>query len=375
MHPTEILSLINTVVAEGANEIFLQLNRPIMYRKNGAIGTFQDGMGLPLSLPSNIGLTNLIPGLKLSECGSQMVKIENQPFSARVYNEGFVVLTPDLHGIAVLEDLDLSPAIEGFANLRRGLVIIAGPPKSGRTTTAHALIRAIAMKRSISLVTLEQKPSEALRFTLFDVVMLQGDIDDFSNDVDIVNDKFDVALIDVRDSDSVLYDALRAADNKLVIMTMNAPCSSVRVIDEITDRRVSDSLANDDYRTRLARVLEGIIIQNQVPRQEGQGLVPVVEVLIQTPAIANLIREHKSYRIVSAIQTGHKYGMNLFDEHLIALVRKGAITRETALAYAVLPDELDQHLNSLGAVKADGADSKPSVVQRDGTNGRGETVH
>jgi len=70
--------------------------------------------------------------------------------------------------------------------------------------------------------------------------------------------------------------------------------------------------------------------------------------MISTPAIQNLIRENKSYRITSSIQTGHKFGMNLLDEHLLALYRKGVIKYQDAQSKAQLPEEFEQHARSLG---------------------------
>ncbi len=66
-----------------------------------------------------------------------------------------------------------------------------------------------------------------------------------------------------------------------------------------------------------------MISQALIPRKSGFGRVAAFEIMLTTPAIQNLIRENKSYRITSSIQTGHKYGMNLLDEHLLALYRKG----------------------------------------------------
>ena len=70
--------------------------------------------------------------------------------------------------------------------------------------------------------------------------------------------------------------------------------------------------------------------------------------MITTPAIQNLIRENKSYRITSAIQTGHKYGMNLLDEHLLALYRKGIVSYEECLGKAQQADEFEQSARALG---------------------------
>jgi twitching motility protein PilT len=98
----------------------------------------------------------------------------------------------------------------------------------------------------------------------------------------------------------------------------------------------------------LAGNLKAIISQALLPRKSGFGRVAAFEVMVATPAIQNLIRENKSYRITSAIQTGHKYGMNLLDEHLLALFRKGVIKFSEAAGRAQMPDEFVENAKALG---------------------------
>jgi len=113
----------------------------------------------------------------------------------------------------------------------------------------------------------------------------------------------------------------------------------VRTIDRLVDAFPTNQ--QEQIRTQLAGNLKSIISQSLIPRKSGFGRVAAFEVMITTPAIQNLIRENKSYRITSAIQTGHKYGMNLLDEHLLALFRKGIIKYEDALAKAQMADDFE----------------------------------
>jgi twitching motility protein PilT len=108
-------------------------------------------------------------------------------------------------------------------------------------------------------------------------------------------------------------------------------------------------------RTQLAGNLKSVISQTLIPKKSGFGRVAAFEVMITTPAIQNLIRENKSYRITSMIQTGHKYGMFLLDEHLLALYRKGIITYKDAQSKAQIPEEFEQHAKALGIEGGDQA--------------------
>ncbi len=98
----------------------------------------------------------------------------------------------------------------------------------------------------------------------------------------------------------------------------------------------------------MAGNLKSVISQTLIPRKSGFGRVAAYEIMYSTPAIQNLIRENKTYRITSSIQTGHKFGMNLLDEHLLALYRKGICKYEDCLAKAQMPEEFESAARALG---------------------------
>jgi twitching motility protein PilT len=130
---------------------------------------------------------------------------------------------------------------------------------------------------------------------------------------------------------------------------------AVRTIDRIIDAFPTNQ--QEQIRTQLAGNLKAVISQALLPKKSGFGRVAAFEVMISTPAIQNLIRDNKSYRITSAIQTGHKYGMNLLDEHLLALYRKGVVKYQDALAKSQTADEFENNAKALGL--EDGPGSSP----------------
>ncbi|HPU97329.1 MAG TPA: hypothetical protein PLO53_05155, partial [Candidatus Hydrogenedentes bacterium] len=129
-----------------------------------------------------------------------------------------------------------------------------------------------------------------------------------------------------------------------------------RTIDRIVDAFPTNQ--QEQIRTQLAGNLKAVISQTLIPRKSGFGRVAAFEIMITTPAIQNLIRENKSYRITSAIQTGHKYGMNLLDEHLLALYRKGICRYEDVLAKAQNAEEFEQQCKALGLPTGEGAEAR-----------------
>jgi twitching motility protein PilT len=119
----------------------------------------------------------------------------------------------------------------------------------------------------------------------------------------------------------------------------------VRTIDRLVDAFPTNQ--QEQIRTQLAGNLKSVISQTLLKRKAGNGRVAAFEIMIATSAIQSLIRDNKSYRITSAIQTGHKYGMNLLDEHLMALFKKGVVGYEEAFAKAQDPGEFETHARDL----------------------------
>jgi twitching motility protein PilT len=156
----------------------------------------------------------------------------------------------------------------------------------------------------------------------------------------------DVVLVgEMRDLQTIEAAVTAAETGHLVFATLHTT-GAVRTIDRIIDAFPTNQ--QEQIRTQLAGNLKAVISQTLLPKKSGFGRVAAYEVMITTPAIQNLIRENKSYRITSAIQTGHKFGMNLLDEHLLAWYRKGIVKYEEAQWRSQLPEEFEQHARTLG---------------------------
>jgi len=149
----------------------------------------------------------------------------------------------------------------------------------------------------------------------------------------------------MRDLETIEAAITAAETGHLVFATLHTT-GAVRTVDRVVDAFPSNQ--QEQIRTQLAGNLKAVISQTLVPRKSGFGRVAAYEIMYCTPAIQNLIRENKTYRITSAIQTGHKYGMNLLDEHLLALYRKGICKYEDCLAKAQMPDEFEAAARALG---------------------------
>src|SRR5690606_24855005 len=156
----------------------------------------------------------------------------------------------------------------------------------------------------------------------------------------------DVILVgEMRDLETIGAAVTAAETGHLVFGTLHTT-GAVRTIDRLVDAFPTNQ--QEQIRTQLAGNLKAVISQALCKKKSGFGRVAAFEIMITTPAIQNLIRENKSYRITSAIQTGHKYGMNLMDEHLLDLYRKGIVKYEDCLAKAQMPDEFENNARSYG---------------------------
>ena len=143
----------------------------------------------------------------------------------------------------------------------------------------------------------------------------------------------DVILVgEMRDIETISIAITAAETGHLVFSTLHT-IGAAKTIDRVID--VFPPHQQQQIKVQLAAVLQGIISQQLLPTSSGNGRVAALEVMIATPAIQNLVREGKTHQIESAVQTGAKYGMKTMDNALSELYRKGYITSETALTYAI----------------------------------------
>jgi twitching motility protein PilT len=152
----------------------------------------------------------------------------------------------------------------------------------------------------------------------------------------------DVILVgEMRDLETMSAVLTAAETGHLVVTTLHTP-GTAQTIDRFID--VFPPHQQQQVRIQLSSVLEGVIYQLLVPRANGAGRIPTVEVMMATPAIRNLIREGKTYQMMNVIQTGGPDGMQTLNQSLLALCQNGSITREVALATSHDQKELQEML-------------------------------
>jgi twitching motility protein PilT len=242
-------------------------------------------------------------------------------------------------------ELALPSQVEGLARLPRGLVLVTGPTGSGKSTTLAALVDVVNGERDVHIMTVED-PIEFLhkhKRALVNQREVGHDTHSFAEALKhVLRQDPDVILVgEMRDLETIQTALTAAETGHLVFATLHTQ-DAPQTIDRIID--VFPPFQQQQVRVQLAVTLQGVVTQQLLPTSDGRGRIVGAEVLIATPAVRNLVREAKIHQIYSTMQAGGRYGMQTMDQHLVALVRAGKITYETAAAQSHDVDELKNML-------------------------------
>lgn len=255
--------------------------------------------------------------------------------------------------VKTLESLNMPAALETFAHLRSGLVLVTGPTGSGKSTTLAAIIDKINATYDKHILTIED-PVEFVHKNQRSMIS-QREVGTHTKTFEsalraALRENPDVILVgELRGREVEL--ALAAAEmGSLVFGTLHTN-SAAKTVDRLIDIFPTDE--QEQIRMSLSEALAGVVSQLLVPTADGQGRVAAIEILMKTSGLPNIIREGNTPQLLSMMQGGRSVGMQTMDDALEALLRKGVVRAKDVLQRAVDKQRFEQMLK-------DGLNEAPS---------------
>ncbi len=353
-------SIIKEGLEKNVSDIHLAAGRAVTYRVNGDLTSFDSKPLTPQELEGFVKelLTEeqrkkveQVGGVDFGFSFKDLARIRASCFRERG-NFAFA-FRPLPSRFYTFEQIGLSEKIVELCGRPRGLILVTGPTGSGKTTTLATMLNYINENLPKHLITVED-PIEFVhphKKALVTQREVGPDVLDFSEAVvKTLRQDPDVILIGEMRDLSTMEAAVRAAETgHLVFSTLHTTGAS-RTVDRIID--VFPTHQQEQVRIQLASTIIAVISQTLIPKMDGTGRVGAFEIMIATPAIRNLIREGKTYQIVSEIQTGARFGMKLLDDHLREHYEQGTISYDAMINASYDPKDLSEKVvRSMGTAK------------------------
>lgn len=264
-----------------------------------------------------------------------------------------------------VEELGLPSTLNNLIDTPKGLVLVTGPTGSGKSTTLAALIHTINVSRKEHIITIED-PIEFVhenRGCLINQREVSSHTKSFANALKAsLREDPDIILVgEMRDIETIQLAITAAETGHLVFGTLHTNSAS-KTVDRIID--VFPQEQQEQIRAMLSESLRGVIAQTLFKRADKPGRIAAIEVLVSTPAVANLIREGKTFQIPSSMQVGAEVGMITFESYVGKLLNEGKILREDAEAFLGKLKAKNEGTPSAsgGAIKAMNNTPKPSTA-------------
>jgi twitching motility protein PilT len=343
--------LLQACVKQGASDIHIAVGQPPVFRLHGRMRRLETKTLLP---EDTVGLMKSITPERcqkeLQERGGSdfgfafgdLARFRVSIFRQRG-NIG-MVLRQIPNTLLTMEQLGTPSAVAALCTRPRGLFLVTGPTGSGKSTTLASMIDFININMDHHIITIED-PIEFYHYHKKSTVNqreVHVDVPSFAEAIRrALRQDPDVILVgEMRDLETIEAAITAAETGHLVFGTLHttgAQGTVNRIIDAFPTNQ------QEQVRTQLSTAIIGVLSQTLLPKIGG-GRVAAYELLVVTPAIANLIRENKTFRINSSIQTGAKYGMILLDDYLFRLWREERVTAEEVLLKAQNVDDLQKRI-------------------------------
>jgi twitching motility protein PilT len=249
--------------------------------------------------------------------------------------------------VRTMDDLGLPEHLKLLTRYQNGLILATGSVGTGKSTTLAAMVQQINTERRDHIITLEDPIEYVIHSKNCHVSQREvfTHTESFATALRAaLREDPDVIMVgEMRDLETISLAITAAETGHLVLATLHTSNAS-RTLDRLLDAFPSEQ--QEHVRVMVAESLRGVVSHQLIPRKDGKGRVLALEILTNTPAVANVIRENKTFMLPGIIQTGKKQGMRLMDDTLIDLYQRGLISAEEAYARAEQKDVVRQHVKA-----------------------------
>ena len=339
-YETELDDLIMTLVKEGGSDMHLNVGAFPMIRVNRELIPLTrkpemsdiDTLGLLRQMISDKVLTDFV--IKQELDFSYEHKKEYRLRGNASFQRGFISVTLRLiPKVKTIAELGLPEQLVSISRERQGFFLVVGSVGQGKSTTLAAMVAQMNMESRRHILTIEN-PIE-FHFTQDKSLIIQREVGTDTSDfnsglVHALRQDVDVILVGEMSDRETMATAVTAAETGHLVLATVHSNSAAQTIDRVIDSFPSDQ--QNQIRQQLSLSLIGILSQRLLPSVSG-GLVPAFELLFNNAAVANLIREGRTYELDTVVETGAEEGMIDLDRYLAKMVRNGIITRDTAFSY------------------------------------------
>ncbi len=349
----EMNQLLKVVVERDASDLHLSVGKPPVMRVGGVLENLDSGALTPedtehlmreITPPRCQQQIQEVGSTDFGYAFSDIARFRVSAFRTKGNYGGVLRLIPSR--IFTFDELGLDKSvILPLLHAPRGLFLVVGPTGSGKTTTLATMMDYINTERYTHMITVED-PIEYEHPHKKSIVThreLHVDTPSFAFALrGALRQDPDVILVgELRDLETMEAAITAAETGHLVFGTLHT-ISAAQTVERIVDAFPTNQ--QEQIRSQLAVSLRAVIAQTLLPRASGKGRIAAYEIMMNTAAIQNLIREKKTYRITSIIQTSSKLGMTTMDDHLLHLYNEGKITGEVAIERAHDPTTMRENI-------------------------------
>ncbi len=356
MSTVQIDRLLDTVVQNGASDLHLTVGRPPTLRLHGGLKNLKTKV---LDSDDMVSLMKAITPERAQQelqeeggCDFGFAYGEAARFRVSIFRQRSdlaIVLRQIPNRLLTFEEIGLPDIIMELIRRPRGLFLVTGPTGSGKTTSLATMIDYINANLDRHIVTMED-PIEYYHFHKKSIINQRevgNDVPSFAEALRrVLRSDPDVILVgEMRDLETIEA-AIRAAETGHLVFGTLHTTGAAKTIDRVVD--AFPVTQQNQIRVQLSTSLISVLSQALLARSDKPGRVAAYEFLVVTPAIANLIRDNKTFRIDSMIQTGRKFGMQLLDDHLWSLYSRGLIAAEEMIDKSKNPGDLTDKVHRIG---------------------------